>query len=490
MKLLDLITRTPVSEALGWTLFHSLWQGAAVAAAFAMLLALVRSPRIRYAAGCAALLAMLASFVITLIYFLPDTDNGARILVTPVLPPWRELTDGAVNSGLLRDFSAVIPWLAPFWLLGVCVFYLRYAAGWFSLIKLRRRGTCDAPAEWQRRLAELARELGISRPVTLVESLLTEAPVVLGHFRPSILVPLSFLSGLPPQYIEAILLHELAHVRRADYLVNICQRVVEGFLFYHPAAWWISRVVRAERENCCDDEVIAFRGDAHEYALALAALEQNRSQVNGAELEAAVAATGGNLMKRIHRLLYPKPPSGIWAPTLAATVLMAGCAMTLGAWQAGPLASPQADAALESPWQKWLNEDVVYIISDQEKAAFERLHTDEERQMFVNQFWARRDPTPGNADNEFKEQHYRRIAFANKHFRTASGTPGWRTDRGHMYIVYGPPDEIDSHPKTTAANGIEQWRYGHVEGLGDNRFFTFVDKAGAGDFRLAPGSGQ
>lgn len=342
-------------------------------------------------------------------------QSRARLLVTPVLPPWRELTDGAVNSGLLGNFALVIPWLAPFWLLGVCVFYLRYAAGWFSLSKLRRRGTCDAPAEWQRHLTALARELGISRPVTLVESLLTEAPVVLGHFRPMILVPLSFLSGLPPQYIEAILVHELAHVRRADYLVNICQRAVEGFLFYHPAAWWISRVVRAERENCCDDVVIALRGDAHEYALALTALEQNRIEQHWPAHETAVAATGGNLMKRIHRLLYPKGPSGIWAPALAATVLMAGCAMTLTAWQSDT-APAQTNAQLQSPWQKWLNEDVVYIISDQEKAAFERLHTDEERQMFVDQLWARRNPSPAKVENAFKEQHYRRIAFANRHF--------------------------------------------------------------------------
>ena len=206
-------------------------------------------------------------------------------------------------------------------------------------------------------------------------------------------------------------------------------------------------------------------------------------------------------MKRIKRLLYPKGPGGIWAPALAALVFVAGSAVATAAWQANP-AAEQTNAKIESPWQKWLNEDVVYIISDQEKAAFERLKTDEERQMFVDQFWARRDPgapsptatfssvhlTP--AAEKIKQEHYRRIAYANKHFQTASGTPGWRTDRGHMYIVYGPPDEIDSHPKTASANGIESWRYRYVEGLGDNRFFTFIDRTGSGDYRLAPGTGQ
>lgn len=176
--------------------------------------------------------------------------------------------------------------------------------------------------------------------------------------------------------------------------------------------------------------------------------------------------------------------------------------MTLAAWQANPTPA-QTSTRVESPWQKWLNEDVVYIISDEEKAAFGRLTTDEERQMFVDQFWARRDPNASNstgtfssvhltpAAQKFKQEHYRRIAFANQHFQTASGTPGWRTDRGHMYIVYGPPDEIDSHPKTAdRVNGIELWRYRYVEGLGGNRLFTFIDRTGSGDFRLAPGSAR
>jgi GWxTD domain-containing protein len=242
--------------------------------------------------------------------------------------------------------------------------------------------------------------------------------------------------------VEAILLHELAHISRSDYLVNVCQRLVEGLLFYHPAVWWISGVIRNERENCCDDMVVVLRGDAHGYAAALTALEQNRLH----QQQLAVAATGGNLMKRVKRLLYPKVPSGLGAGALMATVLLAASAMLLAAWQTNP-APGSATAQTEqkaSPWQKWLNEDVVYLISDQEKAAFERLKTDEERQQFVEQFWARRDPTPDTPENEFKEEHYRRIAYANNHF--ASKVPGWKTDRGRIYILYGPPDEIDSHP--------------------------------------------
>ncbi len=99
---------------------------------------------------------------------------------------------------------------------------------------------------------------------------------------------------------------------------------------------------------------------------------------------------------------------------------------------------------LETPWKKWLNEDVAYIITDEERKAFKQMSTDEEREQFVEQFWLRRDPTPDTVENEYKEEHYRRIAYANEHY--ASGIPGWKTDRGRIYITFGPPDEIESHP--------------------------------------------
>ena len=118
---------------------------------------------------------------------------------------------------------------------------------------------------------------------------------------------------------------------------------------------------------------------------------------------------------------------------------------------------------LETPYKKWLNEDVVYIITDEERAAFKRLQTDEEREQFIEQFWLRRDPTPDTVENEFKEEHYRRIAYANEHY--ASGIPGWKTDRGRIYIMYGPPDEIESHPSgrhLRAASGRGRRRNLHL----------------------------
>ena len=115
------------------------------------------------------------------------------------------------------------------------------------------------PVFWQERLDRLARALRLSRPVALLESCLAEVPVVIGYVRPVILMPVGLLAGLPAGQVESILLHELAHIRRHDYLVNLLQTSVEGLLFYHPAVWWISGVIRAERENCCDDLVVATR---------------------------------------------------------------------------------------------------------------------------------------------------------------------------------------------------------------------------------------
>jgi len=150
---------------------------------------------------------------------------------------------------------------------------------------------------------------------------------------------------------------------------------------------------------------------------------------------------------------------------------------------------------LETPYRKWLNEDVAYIITDEERTAFKRLQTDEEREQFIEQFWLRRDPTPDTIENEFKEEHYRRIAYTNEQF--ASGIPGWKTDRGRIYITYGPPDEKETHPSggsyerpseegggTTSTFPFEQWRYRYIEGIGSDIIIEFVDPTMSGEYRM------
>lgn len=150
---------------------------------------------------------------------------------------------------------------------------------------------------------------------------------------------------------------------------------------------------------------------------------------------------------------------------------------------------------LEGPYRKWLNEDVGYIITDEERQAFKRLQTDDEKQQFIEGFWLRRDPTPDSAENEFKEEHYRRIAYSNERF--SSGIPGWKTDRGRIYITYGPPAETESHPSggtyqrpieegggTTSTYPFETWRYRYIEGIGSDIIIEFVDPTMTGEYRM------
>ena len=150
---------------------------------------------------------------------------------------------------------------------------------------------------------------------------------------------------------------------------------------------------------------------------------------------------------------------------------------------------------LDTPYKQWLNEDVIYIISPEERQAFLQLATNEEREQFIEQFWLRRSSNPDLPDNDFKEEHYRRIAYTNEHF--ASGIPGWKTDRGRMYIMWGPADEVESHPSggtydrpmeegggSTTTYPWETWRYRYMEGIGENVIWEFVDPSGSGEYHL------
>jgi GWxTD domain-containing protein len=505
-------------NALGWTLFHLLWEGSVVALALAVSLCFTRSSRVRYACGCAALMMLLAAFAVTFVLLAgrePVTGVASTALFPPA--PAANSPDSGMNFAAADSVNPAA-WAAFLWLAGVAVFYIRVAGGWISMRGWRSTSVCAPGVVWITRCAELSARLGVTRRVVLLQSGLAEVPVVMGYLRPVILMPIGLLTGMPQRQIEYILMHELAHIRRHDYVVNLLQTLAEGFLFYHPAVWWISGVIREERENCCDD-VVASYGNTHEYAATLAALEEYRQTAG----EPALAATGGNLMKRVRRLLkQPEGPRAALTPVFSAAVVVISVGIALGyqARPADPIPSrsfaklPEArkqtpakmvaqarvaqsgPASADRPWGRWLVEDAAYIANDQERAAFQALNTDEERAYFVEQFWLRRDPTPGTPPNEFKEEHYRRIAYTNQRFG-ANGLSGWKTDRGRIYIVYGPPDEIDSHPSggnytrppaegggETTVYPFEAWRYRYIQGVGTDVSMEFVDTARNGEYHM------
>jgi len=182
------------------------------------------------------------------------------------------------------------------WLIGAVTFWVRLVGGWMVAARMRSMLVRPAPAEWQQTISRLGGRIGLSRPVRLLRSALVQVPTVVGWLRPVVLMPVGALSGLPTEQVEALLLHELAHIRRHDYLVNILQSVAEALLFYHPAVWWVSGHIRAERELCCDDVAVAASGDVLIYAQALVELESHRP----AHLHAAVTANGGSLALSAH----------------------------------------------------------------------------------------------------------------------------------------------------------------------------------------------
>jgi beta-lactamase regulating signal transducer with metallopeptidase domain len=200
-------------------------------------------------------------------------------------------------------FDAVLPTMVMLWLAGVVLLQLRLLGGWWRVRGLHRASLAAPPSTWQARTERLATSLGVRRLVHVVEAHAVDIPSVIGWWRPVILLPIGALAGLTPAQADAILVHELAHIRRHDYLVNGFQHVAETLLFYHPAVWWISRRMRVERELCCDAVVVQICDDPIDYAVALVELEAGRT----ARPVLAVAATDGPLVRRIRVLLSAQP---------------------------------------------------------------------------------------------------------------------------------------------------------------------------------------
>src|SRR5256886_4183309 len=262
-----------------------------------------------------------------------------------VLTPARTLAGPAVVALRLAArvrtaLEPALPEIVALWILGVVAFSLRLASGWMAARRLAVMGTHPAPPGCAMALERLAARLRVTRPLRVLESALVQVPAVIGWLRPVILVPASALTGLTPLQLDALLAHELAHVRRHDYVVRVLQSVIETLLFYHPAVWWVSRRVGEEREHCCDDLVVAVCGDAHVYAQALVGMEQLRRTGPAFVLTAA----RGSLVHRIRRLVAPLPAEtrSLWVAGLivATVVLVVGAGSRLVRVSAGLRESP------------------------------------------------------------------------------------------------------------------------------------------------------
>lgn len=318
-------------ERLAWTLLHFAWQGAAIALLHGLTLALMRhqSSASRYLVACGMLVLCLVCVFSTFVALKPASEPAV-----PVSQPGVEQTIAAANVQMIEEVAAPAPdhflepisavsrpvvswqtWAVIAWMTGVMALSARLGFGWLGLRRLQRRAQVLSDALWIRRLAALSEKLGVRRVVSLMTSTSVDSPITMGWWRPVIVLPASMLAGIPREQMEMILAHELAHIRRGDFIVHALQCGIETLLFFHPVVWWIGADLRRLREESCDD--LALRcGRREDLARALLALEQARLPT------LAQGAAGSSALARVRRLLgVSKSPAPRWKGTLGGALV-------------------------------------------------------------------------------------------------------------------------------------------------------------------------
>jgi beta-lactamase regulating signal transducer with metallopeptidase domain len=332
-------------QTLGWTLLHFVWQGAALAALLAVAMAVCRSASARYALAVGALVLMIACPVATFSWMQRQTSPAVRSGAQGGLS-WvgahavnavASAPSGAPAAESRTEQPTGMLWLVEAWFLGVLLLSLRTAGGLLVIARMRRKEIKPVAQALYEKCVALQLKMGLGRVIQYCECLRLEAPAVLGWFRPVVLLPAKALTGLSEDQIEAVIAHELAHIRRLDCFVNLFQIAAETLLFYHPAVWWASQRIRAERENCCDDEALAVCGDVLNYARALALMEEWRAAPS-----LLMAANRSPLAQRVVRLLGLEGAGG----RIRMAGLAVGFACLAGAVLAGNAFLGVAHAAL------------------------------------------------------------------------------------------------------------------------------------------------
>ena len=342
-------TTMAFASAAAFTLLHSLWQLALLALLAAAHLAALRRASARHAAGMGWLVAMAAMPAITFgLYWkaiAPDATAGVAWFGAAGHAGEFEATPGLALAGPAGDWTLVC--LAQLWLVGVALMVARQFGGWRALRRIERAPSVSLPAEWQQRLDGLRRALGITRTVQVRLAERVVSPFTARVLRPLVWLPLGLLTRLPREQVEALLAHELAHIRRLDWCWNAIQCAIEAVLFHHPAMWWLTRRIREEREHACDDLAVAACGDPVVLAEALAGLR--RIAPAHAMPPLALAAHGGALMRRVRHLLSAAPARPDWR--WPGVLLLLLCTGTLLAMQVVPPATLLVNLRFEASSQ-------------------------------------------------------------------------------------------------------------------------------------------
>jgi beta-lactamase regulating signal transducer with metallopeptidase domain len=345
-------------SAIGWTIIHSLWQGALVAVLLAIVLAALRNNAStnRYAVSVTAMFAMLQISLFTFFAIYeprsladdltsPTTIIGSEVLVNQVYDIHNlnqnseVLATAQEQNSLVSYYNATIEniknnlhLIVATWIIGVVLFSLRFAGSLLYINKLKNKYVGAAPESWLKLSADISHKLRLRKNVKVLLSDLVHTPTAIGIFKPVILMPISLQTGLSMAEVESILAHELAHIRRNDYLINIFQSVAEILFFYHPAIWWISANIREERENCCDDMAVAAIGDSMVYSRTLARMNEMAHQQTYNQTALAFAGRKGSLLGRIKRLFSQRNENNVFAERFAAaTIIVAGMLVSLTA---------------------------------------------------------------------------------------------------------------------------------------------------------------
>lgn len=383
-----LLLESLLVERLGWTLVHFLWQGTLIALLLAVLMVLMSgaSAAARYVVSCTALVLCVAAVVITFLHLAPplpvkvilgpsagSPQGVSKTTYAPMPAPVSSagrtspasspvptaavvspkaaasMTSPSVASAPAIVWRAhlerALPSIVFVWLCGVFLVSLRLGAGWLGMRSLRMHSRPAVEGHWETRVCVLCERLGIRRAVKFLESHALTGPITMGWLRPLVIFPAALLTRLPVEQLEMILAHELAHVRRHDFLVNWLQCVVETVLFYHPAVWWINHRIRAERENCCDDLAAAVTGDRVLYANALVTLAEER---RAAFENIAPAARGGSLLGRVSRLVAPPPGRPRMSTRAGAGLALLLLTAGVGAFTISKMVAHAAESAASS----------------------------------------------------------------------------------------------------------------------------------------------
>ncbi|MCB0643182.1 MAG: M56 family metallopeptidase, partial [Phaeodactylibacter sp.] len=326
MRLVEQLISEELMSALGWTVLHSFWQAAALALIMAVLQVALREQRayLRYWLASGTLLGVLVAGILTFFWlYQPGGESNAAVTVLTVGPEGAMTTGG--KTTYLQQFTAYfnqhMPLIVSVWLIGASIFLLRMLGGLVYLGRLRSRHLQPVGQIWEQRKIALAVRLGLKRPVALFESALVKVPMVLGYVKPIILLPAGALIGLSPAQLEAVLAHELAHIQRNDYLLNLIQSIIEILFYFNPAVWMISAYIRTERENCCDDIAVDLCGNSLTYAKALVSLQEMSSAAPS--LAMAFSTRKNQLLNRIRRILnQPQNQSNIMEKLIATLLLL------------------------------------------------------------------------------------------------------------------------------------------------------------------------